>query len=127
VSKTLDQPMMLFRAYCLDCKRFHDVRTDPGTGMVREMSSWEYKHRGHRIEFSTPRRFIPGDLIDAHFETTGQAPWWLDFKPNANFQFAFVAATNMTITSLDSLASDTNLLAGASSLAVDNGASGAAN
>lgn len=126
MSKTLERPTMSFRAYCLDCKRFHDIRVEPGTPLVREMQSWEYKHRGHRIEFQSRDRQIPSDFDDSGFEEIGKAPWWLeDFKENTNFQFAFVAAVNMTYTSLNSLANDSNLLAGASALAVDNGSSGA--
>ncbi len=129
MSKTLERPTMQLRAYCLDCKRFHDIRTEPGTPLVRELADWENKHRGHRIEFSSPERQIPGDLDDSYFEKIGRAPWWLpgngehDFTENTNFQFTQQSAVNMTFTSLDSLASDASLLAGASALAVDNGAS----
>lgn len=124
MSKTLERPTMAFRAYCLDCKMFHDIRTEPGTPLIREMESWEYKHRGHRIEMSSRDRQIPGDLDDSQYENIGQAPWWLNFKENTNFTFSFVAASALTFTTLNSLASDTNLLAGAASLAVDNGTSG---
>jgi hypothetical protein len=116
---------MAFRAFCLDCETFHNIRTAPGTPLIREMESWEYKHRGHRIEFSSQDRDIPRDLDDSEFEKLGKAPWWANFKENNNFQFAFVAAANLTYTSLNSLGSDTNLLAGAASLDVDNGATGA--
>jgi len=107
---------MAFRAYCLDCKRFHDIRTTPGTPLIREMTSWEYKHRGHRIEFSSRNRNLRG---------VKESSRWLDFKENVNFQFAFQASVNMTYTSLVSLASDTLILSGAEALAVDNGATGA--
>lgn len=116
-----NQVEVSLRAYCLDCKMFHDIKTHPGTPLVKEMASWEYKHRGHKIEFVSPERYIPRNLDDSSIE---QTPWWLGFKENTNFQLAFVASTNMTFTSLNSLASDTNLLAGASALAVDNGATG---
>lgn len=121
--KTADGPTMALRAYCLDCKRFHDIRTAPGTPLVQEMSSWEYKHRGHRIEFQSRGVDIPRDLDDTLFEKLGNEPWWLKFKENTDFKFAFVSNVDMTFTSLNSLASDTSLLAGASALAVDNGAS----
>jgi hypothetical protein len=120
--KTVDGPTMSFRALCLDCKTFHDIRIAPGTPLVREMASWEYKHRGHRIEFNSRDRDIPRDFDDALYERIGKAPWFLDFKQNNNFQFAFVNSVDMTYTSLDNLASDATLLAGASALAVDNGA-----
>jgi hypothetical protein len=116
-----NQVDVLLRAYCLDCKMFHDIKTHPGTPLIKEMASWEYKHRGHKIEFVSPERYIHKNLDDSNIEVT---PWWLGFKENTNFQLSFVASTNMTFTSLNSLASDTNLLAGASALAVDNGATG---
>lgn len=122
--KSGNGPTMAFRAFCLDCETFHNIRTFPGTPLIREMESWEYKHRGHRIEFSSQDRDIPRDLDDSEFEKIGRAPWWLNFKENNNFQFAFVASVNMTFTSLNSLGSDASLLAGASALAVDNGATG---
>lgn len=127
MSKALEKPMVRMRAYCLTCapRRYHEIVTEPGTPMLREMNSWEYKHRGHNIQFSTPERLIPRDLDDSQFVAVGAAPWWLEFQPNANFQLAFVPATNMTFTSLNSLASDTSLLAGASALAIDNGSTGA--
>ena len=110
----------------MDCQRFHRVRTDPGNGLLQEMNSWEYKHRGHRIEFTSPRRIVPRDLDDSEFERRGAGPWWLErFRENANFQISFVASANLTFTSLNSLASSSTLLAGASALAIDNGASGA--
>jgi hypothetical protein len=116
---------MHLRAFCFDCGRFHDIHTSPGTPLVRELSSWEYKHRGHQIEFTSPKRIIPRNLDDSLYEKLGKAPWWLEgMKENTNFQLAFVASVAMTLTSLASLASSSTLLAGASALAVDNGASG---
>jgi len=115
---------MAFRAFCLDCETFHNIRTFPGTPLIKEMESWEYKHRGHRIEFSSRDRDIPRDLDDSQYEKIGKEPWWLKFKENNNFQFAFVSSAALTYTTLNSLASDTSLLAGASALAVDNGATG---
>jgi len=112
------------RAYCHKCKTFHDIKTSPGTPLVKEMESWEYKHRGHEIEFVSPKRRVPAGLDDKLFQETNQTPWFLDYKENTDFKLAFVSAVNMTFTSLNSLASDTNLLAGASALAVDNGSTG---
>lgn len=122
--KTAEGVTMAFRAFCLDCKTFHDIRTCPGTPLIKEMSDWEYKHRGHRIEFNSRDRDIPRDYDDSQAMKTGMAPWFLNFKENNNFQFAFQTAVNMTFTTLNSLASDASLLAGASALAVDNGATG---
>lgn len=129
MEQTLKNPQeevkMHLRAFCYDCGRFHDIRTSPGTPLVRELSSWEYKHRGHNIEFTSPKRVIPRGFDDKLYRQLGQAPWWLEgMKENANFQLAFVAASAMTFTSLASLPTSSGLLAGASALAVDNGASG---
>jgi hypothetical protein len=119
--KTIDAPRIELVAVCLDCRHRHQVLTTPGSGFLREMDEWEQKHRGHRFEFHSPRRHIPRDLDDAAFERQGEAPWWLEgFKENANIKLAWAASVAMTFTSLNSLASDSNLLAGASALAVDN-------
>lgn len=94
---------MNLRAYCLDCRHFHDC--NPDSSIMKEMADWDYKHKGHRIEFSSK--------LDVE-----------GFKRNTDFKLAFVASTDLTFTSLNSLASDTALLAGASAAAVDNGATG---
>lgn len=115
---------MDLRAYCHDCEKFHDIKTSPGTPLLQEMNSWEYKHRGHNIEFISRKRKIPKNFNDTVYEDLGKAPWFVDgYKENTNFQIAFVAASALTFTSLASLSSDSSLLAGASSAAVDNGAS----
>lgn len=124
--KTLEAPQLLFACACLDCKVKHVeplLLISRFDGMLRLMSEWELKHPGHSIEFWTPQRMIPADLDDSWFEEIGQAPWWLDFdgfKENANIKLAYGTSTAMTFTSVNSLASDTNLLAGASALAIDN-------
>lgn len=120
-------PTMSFRAYCLDCKTFHDIRTEPGTSLIREMESWEYKHRGHRIEMSSKDRKIPKNFDDSEYD---EAPWWLDpakfgLKENTNFQISYVASANLTFTSIASLGTSSSLLAGANATAIDNGATGA--
>jgi hypothetical protein len=124
--KTVPQPLLHFRAFCLDCKKFHDAEVECGTPMIREMESWQYKHAGHEVEFNSRYRKVPRDIDDSLFEAKGEAPWWLNphfhgFTENTNFQFSFNASINLTYTSLNSLATDANLLAGASSLVVDNG------
>lgn len=121
--KSIGGPLVQLRAACLDCKVRHDIQVKPGTEFLREMDEWQHKHWGHRIEFASPRREIPRDLDDSEFERQGRAPWWLEhelFKPNANIKTAYASSTAMTFTSLNSLASSSTLLAGASALAVDN-------
>lgn len=118
--KTIDAPQIELVAACLDCRCKHSVRVPAiGNDFLREMDEWRQKHLGHEIEFWSPKRLIPKDLDDSGFDTS---PWWLDFdgfKENANIKLAYASASALTIT-LASLASDTNLLAGRASTAVDN-------
>lgn len=128
--KTIDGPQILFACACLDCKKKH-VESVPllgqFSGMLRLMDEWENKHRGHRNEYWSPRRDVPVDLDDSLFERMGLAPWWLNalagFGENANIKIAYASSAAFTFTSVNSLATDTNLLAGASALAVDNATS----
>lgn len=129
--KTTEHPDNHVRFGCRTCKKYHDahIPCDDPTRLLREMESWSYKHAGH--DMSMPvflKREIPRDFNDSQFEKLGKGPWWLPgagFKENTNFQTAFVASAALTLTSWATLASDTNLLVGASSAVVDNGTSGA--
>jgi hypothetical protein len=134
---TLETPQVHSRAVCNGCRRYHDIRCAPEQ-MIHQMASWEYKHSraGCDIAFLKLKHRIPRGWDHT---STGKRlnrlicefrewllPWWLrtsEFRENANFQWSFNASSNLTWTSLNSLASDTNLLAGASSAVVDNGAS----
>lgn len=120
--KSQGGPLIELVACCRDCKVKHHSRPAPGEDFLRELSEWEMKHPRHRVEFFTPHRLIPRDLDDSAFEAAGRAPWWLEvagYKDNANIKLFYVASAALTIT-LASLASDTNLLAGRQSTAVDN-------
>lgn len=86
------------------------------------MSEWEAKHRGHDFEFLSLKREIPKGFDDRAYEAIGNAPWWLDYKHNADIKIAYGASAAITIT-LASLAASSTLLAGRESTAVDNGAS----
>ncbi len=130
--KTIDAPIQHVRLGCRTCKRYHDVYppADDGTRILRELDSWSYKHAGHVLEKPVfCERQVPRDLKpldDPGIEAT--APWWhpdSGYRENTNFQTTYVASASLTVTSWATLASDTNLLAGASSAVVDNGASGA--
>jgi hypothetical protein len=129
--KTIDRPQNHVRLGCHDCRRFHDfvVPCDDPDRLLRELDSWDYKHFGHDKPFPVfLKRDIPRDYNDSHFDKLGHGPWWhpaSGYRENNNFQTAYVASAGLTITSWATLASDSNLLAGASSAFVDNGATGA--
>lgn len=129
--KTIDGPQNHVRMGCHTCKRYHDavIPCDDPTRLLRELESWEYKHHGHELPYPVfLKRDIPRDYDDSAFEAMGKGPWWLPgagFRENTNFQTSYVASAALTITSFNSLASDSNLLAGGSSAVVDNGATGA--
>lgn len=134
-TKTVERPLNHVRLGCLTCKRYHDVHIpcDDPTRLIRELDSWDYKHPSATCNKPYPvflAREIPRDFDDSAFEAAGKAPWWLDpsthgIRENTNFQTSYVASGALAVTSWATLASDTNLLAGASSAVVDNGATGA--
>jgi hypothetical protein len=105
-------------ALCLDCRKRHEIRATPVTWLAR-LSDWREKHLGHRIEFRSPRRRVPAGLDDSHFEHAGRAPWWLEFKENADVKMAYGTEAALTIT-LASLATSSTLTVGVESTAVDN-------
>lgn len=114
--------------------RYHDVRlrADDPARLWRELDLWEQKHAGPDHEVHTPvilPRDIPRDLKsldDPGFPAA--APWWhpdSGYRENTNYQITYVASVALTFTSVNSLATSAGLTAGASSLAVDNGSTGA--
>jgi hypothetical protein len=115
---------ILLVAGCRDCKKYHRYHTGPADWLAR-MSEWDQKHRGHRVEFYTPRRKVPRRLprgMERVWEEENRAPWWLGgegFSPNANILLSYVASGTYAMT-LASLASSATLVAGRESAAVSN-------
>ena len=106
-------------AYCLDCRKQHEYRTCSHEWLAR-MSEWECKHRGHRIEFRTPRRVTPkAGAWERLLERFNITPWWLEFGHNADIKIAYASSAAYTIT-LASLATSATLVAGQESTAIDN-------
>lgn len=108
-------------AVCHDCRRHHAVDATPATWLAR-LSEWEVKHRGHRIEFRSPRRTWARRWADRWVYPTLDrwgAPWWLSYQPNADLKLAYAASADLTIT-LASLASSADFTAGRESTAVSN-------
>lgn len=128
----------LYRFECAGCRRFHEQLCHPNE-FGRHFDSWEYKHSGPNCEIKAikcwhaiPRNFNEENFVQRIVNKFGQKlstfilPWYLrtwEFQENNNFQLAYTASQNLTFNSLNSLASDTSLVAGASSSGVDNGAS----
>ena len=111
-----NQARIDLRAVCYDCQQRHDIQAVPTTWLDR-MSEWEVKHRGHRIEFQSPRRILAKGLKDRWFYTLldrwGVLPWWADsaqFSPNVDFKLAYAAHADFTIT-LASLATSATFTA----------------
>lgn len=108
-------------AVCHDCRRRHEIRESPATWLAR-LSEWEVKHRGHRTEFVSPQRIVPRRfprVLERIWERFNRAPWWLEYKPNANIKIAYAASAAYTIT-LASLASSATLTAGQESTGISN-------
>lgn len=115
------RPQIHLHALCHDCKRRHEIVGTDLSWLAR-MADWEVKHRGHRIEFRSPKRVIPRRLDDKLFEKVGRAPWWLDqFKPNADIKLAYAASAAFTIgLQATPLASSATFVGGRESTAVSN-------
>lgn len=110
-------------AVCHDCRREHAVHADPTTWLDR-LGEWEYKHRGHRIEFRSPRRVIhrpPDRWLYRFLDRWKTLPWWmgLAYAPNADIKLAYVASSDWTIT-LASLASSADWTVGRESTVQNN-------
>lgn len=111
-------------AVCHACKHRHRISLSPDL-FGRAAFDWEFKHRlcetvkPGSVEFLSPSRFIPHGFDDRVYEKAGQAPWWLDYKHNADIKVAYAADAQVTIT-LASLASSSTWVAGRESASVDN-------
>lgn len=106
-------------AVCHDCKHRHLIDVLPDH-FGRAAFDWQHKHRGHSIEFLTPNRFLPKGFDDRPFERAGTAPWWLDYKHNADLKIAYAADAQATIT-LASLGTSNTWVAGREATSVSNG------
>lgn len=105
-------------AICHDCKHRHKIKGTPNTWLTY-MSEWEVKHRRHNVEFLSHNRLIPRGFDDNIFEQQGEAPWWLDYKHNADIKLAYAADAQFTIT-LASLATSSTWVAGREATSVSN-------
>jgi hypothetical protein len=138
MSKTQDKVQALYRFECTGCKRFHEQLCHPNE-FGQHFDSWVYKHSGPLCDIKSvklwhvvPRDFSERNWIKKFTDKFGDIlnnfvmPWYLrtwEFQENNNFQLAYTASQNLTFNSLNSLGSDTSLLAGGSSSGIDNGAS----
>lgn len=113
------QPTIVLVGICYDCRKRHEYRCTPER-FPHAMSEWEVKHRGHRIEFRSPKRLIPAKIDTRLFEEENRAPWWLEeFAPNVDIKIAYVASAAYAI-DLSSLASSSSFTAGREGTAILN-------
>lgn len=121
MNNALDTVQIALVAVCLDCRLRHQVHATPETFLV-EMGAWEGKHRGHRIEFRSPKRRLPRRLprwLERWWGDAGQEPWWMAFGENADLKPTYVASAAYTCT-LASLATSATWVAGRETTAVSN-------
>ena len=114
------QATIVLVGLCYDCKKRHEYRCSP-TRFPHAIAEWEIKHRGHRIEFRSPKRIIPRSLkTHRRWEEENEAPWWLEkFAPNADIKVAYGASAAYAC-DLSSLASSATYVAGRESTAISN-------
>lgn len=89
-------------AVCHDCNRQHAIDVAPGA-VVGEITDWAIKHNGHNVEYRRAK----------------SRKRWEDYPHNANLKLSYGASFDAAIT-LASLATDSNLLVGRQSDAIDN-------
>ncbi len=112
-------------AMCHRCKHRHKIDVPPDL-FGRAAFDWEFKHRACEqaypgsIEFLSPKRFLPRGFDDRVYEKANEAPWWLEYKHNADIKIAYANDAQVTIT-LASLATSSTWVAGRESASVDNG------
>lgn len=105
-------------AVCHDCKHRHKIDVRPDV-FGQAAFDWQHKHFGHRIEFLSPERLLPRGFDDQVFEKAGEAPWWLDYKHNADIKISYVADAAITM-DLSNLAASATWVAGRESTWVTN-------
>ena len=117
-SPDLNEVKITIEALCHDCKHRHkiDVLADL---FGRAAFDWEFKHRGHDIEFLSPKRHIPKGFDDRIYHQTGEAPWWLGYRHNADAKITYVADAAYTL-DLSALGSSSSFTAGRESSSVTN-------
>lgn len=118
-SPDIDLARIKVEAVCHDCRHRHAIDAHPDH-FGRAAFDWQHKHRGHDIEFLSPSRFIPRGFDDRVYERAGEAPWWLDYRHNADIKIAYAADAAFTIT-LASLATSATWVAGREATSVSNG------
>lgn len=123
-SSDINRVQIRLDAFCHRCKHRHPIHTDPDH-FGKEVFDWRYKHLACENEFPgsiellSPHRRIPKGFDDRVHEQTGVAPWWLEYKENADIKVAYAADAQVTLT-LASLASSSTWVAGRESSSVDN-------
>ena len=103
---------------CHTCPRRHRETVTPER-FPQAYADWRVKHPGHDVEFYTVKREIPKGYDDRKYEQLGKAPWYLEYKPNADIKTAYAASADLTIT-LATLACSATLVAGRESTAISN-------
>lgn len=118
--KSADTPRVKIKldAFCHDCKHRHLIDVPPDQ-FGHAAFEWQTKHAGHNFEFLSTDRTIPKHFDDSVFMKAGEAPWWLDYKHNADLKIAYAASAAITI-SPASLASSSTFVAGRESTAISN-------
>lgn len=114
-------PSLVLAGICYTCEKYHEYHV-PLDQMSHCMMEWSCKHIGHKIEFHSPKRFIPQKLDDSIFQEHNYTPWWLgDFRPNADVKVGYMPSTGYTISPHSTpLASSSSLTLGRSSNYVSN-------
>lgn len=109
---------------CHKCRHQHRITAVPD--LFGQLAfDWEAKHRTCEqehpgsVEFLSAKRTMPRGFDDRVYEQRGEAPWWLEYRHNADAKVTYVADAAITM-DLSALASSSTFLAGRESSAVTN-------
>lgn len=123
VVKSPDAPLVKVRidAVCHECKHRHQLHDLSPDGFTAALWAWQGKHSAHveQTELLTTKRTIPRRFRDKIYEKLGIAPWWLQYKENADMKIAYASSAQLTIPIIN-LVSSATFVGGAESDSVSN-------
>lgn len=109
---------------CHRCKHQHKIELPPDLFGAAAFE-WSDKHasceleKPGSVEFLSAKRVIPKGFDDRIYEQHGEAPWWLEYRHNANVTTTYVADSAITM-DLSALASSSTFVAGRESTKYTN-------
>lgn len=109
-------------AVCHTCGVRHKIECSPSE-FHRHSWDWYVKHdpRLHDVEYYSVDRVLPRGMDERPYEKVDVAPWYLEYRENADIKIAYAASAQITLgLHATPLASSSTFAAGRESAAIDN-------